>query len=99
MAVAYFHEYPEATPELAHQVADQINQQVGSTPPQGALYHAEGSLEGGGWWAFDVWEAEEAAERFYTETLTPVLQKLNGPEPRPRKLAVQWETSQPPPSS
>jgi len=57
------------------------------------LFHAEGPLDGG-WWAIDVLESEAAAERFYSEVLTPILQEIGGLDgAQRRKLEVYFETS------
>jgi len=52
----------------------------------------------GGWWTFNVWDAEDAAERFFRETLHPVLDQVGVPHGQPRKLAVSWDTSSLPPT-
>lgn len=95
MAVAFYSEFPDASTQMAQQVAERVNQEVGSEGPEGAIYHAEGPLGAGGWWTFNVWESEEAAQRFFRETLAPIVQEVAGgmPDTPPRKLAVHWESN------
>jgi hypothetical protein len=52
-----------------------------------------------GWWGFDVWDSEEAAEHFYRDILGPVVQSFDMPQAQQRKLMVQWDTSQIPPGT
>ncbi len=94
MAVAYFSEFREGTSEQAQQVADSINARLGGQPPEGGMYHAEGSMVGGGWWTFNVWESEEAYQRFYSSILAPALEGVEVAEPQSRELSVSWESSQ-----
>ncbi len=94
MAVAFFYEAPGIDPAVAQQASDRINQRIGNQAPAGGLYHAEGPLDGGGWWGIDVWDSEESAQRFYREVLEPIVQELGVSAPQPRKLSVQWESSQ-----
>ena len=93
MAVAYFHDFSGGTPEQAQQVNERL--QVGPEGPPGGIYHAEGTTEGG-YWAFDVWDSEASADRFYSERLQPVLQDMGVSQPQTRKLNVTFESSQPP---
>ncbi|MDQ3399252.1 MAG: hypothetical protein M3511_16100 [Deinococcota bacterium] len=92
MTVAFFTEFPQATPEMARQISEYVNTQLGDKPPEGGIYHAEGPTDNGGWWAFDVWESDDTAERFYADILTPTLESVNVPKGQPRKLSVQWES-------
>ncbi len=98
MAVAYFHEWPGATREMAQGVSDRINAQLGGAPPEGAIYHAEGE-SGGGWWGFDVWESEDAARRFYDEMLTPAAEAVGAPRSQPRTLPIHWHSMEAPSTS
>lgn len=96
MAVAYYTEYSEGSPEASSRVTERIMQQSGPGGPAGMLYHAEGPLDGGGWWAIDVLESDGAADSFYSEVLTPILQDVGAGSlagAQRRKLAVYFETS------
>lgn len=55
---------------------DQVHDDVspGNAPPPGLLYHAGGPSESG-WCVVEVWESQEAAQRFFDETLGQALQK------------------------
>ena len=94
MAVAFYTEYDEGSPEASTQITERILQQSGPGGPAGMLYHAEGPLDGDGWWVIDVLESEAAAECFYSEVLTPILRDIGGLEgAQRRKLEVYFETS------
>lgn len=94
MAVAFYTEFAEGSPETATQIGERIMQQVGPQGPAGGIYHAEGPLDGGGWWTFNVWESEGAAMSFFNEILVPTLRDVGGsPDAQPRKLAVHFETN------
>jgi hypothetical protein len=43
----------------------------------GMLYHVAGPNESGGWRVIEVWESQEAADRFLNEKLGQALQKAN----------------------
>ena len=93
MAVAYYTEFTGSDPELAQQITERINQHLGNKPPQGAIFHAEGPLGNDGWWTFNVWESENAAERFFSDILSPTLRSVNAPEGKRRMLTVAWESN------
>lgn len=95
MAVAYFHEWPGTTPEMAQGVSDRINAQLGAAPPGGPIFHAEGGAEGT-WWGFNGWESENAAQRFYHEILQPAIEAEGAPQGQMRSLPVHWHTLEAP---
>lgn len=45
-------------------------------PPPGLLYHVAGQGEGG-WYVVEVWESQEALQRFFDEKLGQALQQAN----------------------
>jgi len=54
----------------------------------GMLFHAAGAGENG-WRVIEVWESQEAAERYFQETLRPALQQANVPTTiRPQAYSV-----------
>ena len=55
---------------------DQTHNEVspGDEPPPGMLFHAAGQTENG-WRVIDVWESQEAADRFIQDKLGPALQR------------------------
>ncbi len=63
---------------------DQVRNEVapGNKLPSGMLYHAGGPKEGG-WCVVEVWESQEAADRFFKEKLGATLEKA--------KITVQPE--------
>jgi hypothetical protein len=95
MAVAYFSEFPSSSQGTPQKVADAVNARLGGNPPDGGIYHAEGALDDGGWWTFNVWASEEAYQRFTAEILIPSLQTVNMTLPQGRQLAVHWESNHP----
>ena len=95
MAIAYFHEWPGATPEMAQAVSDRVSAQTGGAPPEGGLFHAEGQSDSG-WWSFDVWESEDAARRFYDELVGPAAAAMGAPQGQMRTLPVHWHSMEAP---
>jgi hypothetical protein len=61
MAIIQIHELPGMTREQYEQPLGALNL---SGPPPGSHLHAGGPMEGG-WRIVEVWESEEAANRFY----------------------------------
>ena len=95
MAIAYFHERPGGTREMGQAVAERINAQLGNAPPEGAIFHADGEADGN-WWGFDVWESEDAAQRFYDGILRPAVEAEGIPWRQLRLLPVHWHTLEAP---
>lgn len=56
------------------QVLDQVS--PGNQPPPGMSYHAAGPTEGG-FCVIEVWDSQEAVQRFFEETLGQALQAAN----------------------
>ena len=53
---------------------------IDNDPPSGLLIHTAGRAENGAWRIFDVWESQEACERFDEARLLPALARgLRGP--------------------
>ena len=61
MAIAQVHELAGMTQEMYDRAMHQLNL---SGPPPGSLVHMGGPMDGG-WRIIEVWESEEAADRFY----------------------------------
>jgi quinol monooxygenase YgiN len=57
---------------------DQVLKEVSpdNRPPPGMLYHVAGPMEGG-WRVVEVWESQDAVDRFFQEKLGEALQKAN----------------------
>lgn len=95
MAVAYFNDWPGATPDMARGVADRIGAQLGDSPPEGGIFHAEGESDGA-WWTFDVWESDDIAQRFYDAIRDPALEAEGVPPSQPRVLSIHWHSLEAP---
>ena len=79
MAVAFLQELPGATQEQYDQVTEILRGQTA----QGRILHLAGPMEGG-WRVVDVWESQEAVNKFFQEQLGPAVQaaRLAAPPPR-----------------
>jgi hypothetical protein len=75
MAVAFVVEIAGVT----QQQIDALNQRIvpGGRALEGQVFHAGGPTETG-WVVVDVWESQEAFQRF-VETVTPIAQELGLP--------------------
>ena len=60
----------ESQYQQVHDIVTPDNQ-----PPAGMLYHAAGPSEDG-FCVMEVWESQEAAERFFNDTLGAALQEV-----------------------
>ena len=99
MSIAYFFDMPQVTPDMAAQLSAYINEHTGGARPEGALYHAEGPSETGGWWSFNVWETHEQFTRFYEAFVLPAAEQIGAGTLDYRQLDVAWDTSQLPGAS
>jgi hypothetical protein len=65
-------------PGVSQAQYDQVRNEVspGNKRPPGMLYHVGGPTETG-WRVAEVWESQEAADRFFKDTLGQALQKAN----------------------
>ena len=79
MAMAQLLEFRGGTAEQYHALHQEVAPDGRLAP--GALFHVGGPVEGG-WRVVNVWESEDAAQRFFRERLMPLLQKsgLQPPE-------------------
>lgn len=73
MAIAVLMEFPAGTMEQYDAVIEEMN--LGGKPTQGGIFHVAGPMEGGGIRIVDVWESQEAMERFTREQIGPITQK------------------------
>lgn len=57
---------------------EQVSKEVapGNRLPAGMLYHAAGPIPNG-WRVIEIWESQEAADRFFQEKLGAALQRAN----------------------
>jgi hypothetical protein len=75
MAIAVISEVPQGTLDLY----DAVNQKLeasGQRMQEGHVFHCVGAMEGGGFRVFDVWETQEAFERFVAEVLGPAIDEV-----------------------
>jgi hypothetical protein len=92
MAVAFLFENPGMTQEQYDQVVETL-QRDGKTA-QGRLFHLAGPMEGG-WRVLEVWESQEAWDKFLRETLGPLLQGAGAPPPHQQLWPVHNSLSGP----
>jgi hypothetical protein len=83
MAVGVFMEFPDVTWEQYEQLVQDLGL---SGPPEGELTHVCGPTSDGGWRTVDVWESQEAFERFANELLIPRAQAHGFPQPSKREF-------------
>jgi hypothetical protein len=87
MAFVRLFDNPEGTQEQY----DAASQQLGITAenlPGGGVLHVAGPSPNGGWRVVEVWESEEAAQKFDEETLLPLLQSVGVDRPEPETWTV-----------
>jgi len=85
MATAIMLELPDVTKEQY----DAVWRDLGTDGRllEGNMFHAGGPMPGG-WWALDVWESPETAQRQFEDVLAPILAKNNFPQVQPRIFDV-----------
>jgi quinol monooxygenase YgiN len=72
MAVCLIFEGPGVTQAQYDQVRTEVA--PGDRVPEGAIFHVAGPTETG-WCVVEVWESQEALQRFIQEKLHPALQR------------------------
>jgi hypothetical protein len=71
---------------------DAVNEKLGIDPqggsgwPEGLIFHT-GAAKPGGWIVFEVWESQQAQERFLADRLRPALEAAGVTTPPTR---VEW---------
>jgi hypothetical protein len=78
MAVGLWISFADGTREQY----DAVNAEMGveENPPEGLVFHAAGSMEGG-WSVIDFWESRELFDRFQQERLGPAIAALGDKAP------------------
>ena len=92
MAVAMLLEWPGETQEQYERLMDLVG--LEADPPDGGIFHVGGPMEGG-WRVLDIWESEEAFERFANERLKRAVEQVGIPDmPEPEFFPIQglWVT-------
>ena len=90
MAVAIVMEMPGTGTEMYDAVNEKMN--VKSDPPAGLICHSAGYTEDGTWRIFDVWESQEAYDRFSDERLGPAINEVSqgeAPAGEPRRESYE----------
>ena len=72
MAVAFLQELPGMTQEQYDQIAETLQRRFKTS--EGRIFHVAGPMEGG-WRVVDVWESQEAVNKFFQEQLGPAAQE------------------------
>ena len=92
MAVGVFMEFPGVTRDQYEQLVQDMN--LGG-PSEGELIHVCGPTTDGGWRTVDVWESQEAFERFANELLIPQARALGFPQPSKREFFEPFHAETP----
>ena len=79
MALAFLQEVPGMTQEQYDQVVETLRGKIA----EGRIFHVAGPIEGG-WRVVDVWESQEAVNKFFQELLGPALQEAGVTAAQPR---------------
>jgi hypothetical protein len=79
MAIAFLQELPGMTQEHYDQVVETLR----GKRAQGRIFHVAGPMEGG-WRVVDVWESQEAVNKFFQELLGPAFQEAGMAATPPR---------------
>ena len=83
MAFVRLFDNPEGTQEQYDAARQAINIDE-SNMPDGSVLHVAGPSPTGGWRVVEVWESEDAAQKFDEEVLLPVLQRVGVERPDPQ---------------
>ncbi len=85
MAIVMIYDAPGMTAARADKVDAALRRRGVTLPTEGQLVHMAGSYNGG-WRTVDVWESQEAADRFFGEHLSQAFTETGGipegPEPQ-----------------
>jgi hypothetical protein len=84
MAVGILNDNPNLTPEFYDAVNDKMD--VSGNPPAGLIFHSAGVADSG-FRIFDVWQSQDAFDRFVEERLRPAVDELSegqGPAQMPQ---------------
>lgn len=86
MAVAMLLEWPGETREQYEHLMSLIR--LEEDAPEGGLFHVAGPMPGG-WRVLDIWESQEAFDRFAEERLKPAVAQVAMPAmPEPQFFPV-----------
>jgi len=74
-------------PDVGQEQYDAVRAKVGVDPsnmPDGAVLHVAGPSPTGGWRVIEIWESEEAAQKFDAERVEPALKEIGIQRPAPQ---------------
>jgi len=77
MAIVMISDAPGGTRERTDKVMEALRQRGVSLPTEGQILHLCGPYNGG-WRTVDVWESQEAADRFFRDHLEAVFMETGG---------------------
>jgi hypothetical protein len=78
-------------PNASQEQYDAASAQIGVSSdnmPEGAVLHVAGPSPTGGWRVTEIWESEEAAQKFDAERVLPVLEQVGVERPEPQVWQV-----------
>ncbi|MEA2405642.1 MAG: hypothetical protein QOE08_2289 [Thermoleophilaceae bacterium] len=83
----------EPTLPITAEMYDAVNTQLDmeTAPPDGLIAHTAGADSDGQWRIIDVWESQDAFDRFLADKLGPAIEAVSreaGMEARPPKMTV-----------
>ena len=80
MAIAFMQEWPIQDGDTSTTNYDAVSAELNlQQAPEGLLIHTAGfDHDSGVFRVFDVWESREQADRFMTEKLNPILERMMG---------------------
>jgi len=85
MAVGLVLRFPGTGADKYDAIMQELGLPFGDTGgdwPEGVISHAAGSTPDGTWIVVDVWESQEAFDRFFASRLGPAFEKVGGmPQP------------------
>jgi hypothetical protein len=86
MAIALLVDNPHGSQEIY----DRVREVLGvDEAPAGGILHVAGPSPNGGWRVIEVWETQEACQRFVTERLLPAFEAVGAtPPPAPEVWPV-----------
>jgi hypothetical protein len=92
MAVAMLQTAEMFTKEMYDQVNEKMFGHSRPGPedaPDGLIVHSAGEAEGS-WYVYDIWESQDAFQRFMDETLGPAIREVMGDQEPPPDAAPQF---------
>jgi hypothetical protein len=92
MAIGMLQSWQGFTKEMYDEVTEKM---FGHKPmrddeaPDGLIVHSAGTSPGG-WYVYDIWESQEAFERFMNDRLMPAVNEVMGGQQPPEEARPQF---------